>query len=137
GERSGPPNALKNPTATIARLVSVNQRHLRWPTDEMGNLYKVGTGHHTAEETVSLYRRDLIAGSLPFTIDDVRRELKGRDLLCWCKLVAPCHDDVLLALASGGGLNVKAPPEFQDRSDRRMVCRTYRKETSATNLMPE
>jgi hypothetical protein len=43
-----------------------------------GNPYRVGIGHHTAEQTVALYRRDLIAGSLPFTIDDVRRELKGK-----------------------------------------------------------
>jgi hypothetical protein len=33
----------------------------------------------------SLYSRDLIAGSLPFTIDDVRRELIGKDLVCWCR----------------------------------------------------
>jgi hypothetical protein len=50
-----------------------------------------------------LYRRDLIAGSLPFTIDDVRRKLKGKDLVCWCKLGAPCHADVLLAVANGDG----------------------------------
>jgi hypothetical protein len=27
-----------------------------------------------------LFRRDLIAGVLPFTVDDVRRELNGSDL---------------------------------------------------------
>jgi Domain of unknown function (DUF4326) len=67
----------------------------------MGKSHKVGTSHHTAEEAVTLYRRDLIAGSLPFTIDDVRRELKGRDLVCWCKPGVPCHADVLLAVANG------------------------------------
>ena len=53
------------------------------------------------QKTVSLYRRDLIAGTLPFTIHDVRRELKRRDLVCWCKPGAPCHADVLLAVANG------------------------------------
>jgi hypothetical protein len=48
-----------------------------------------------------LYRRDLIAGSLPFTTDDARREVKGKDLVCWCKLGASCHADVLLAVANG------------------------------------
>jgi hypothetical protein len=37
-------------------------------------------GNPTAEEAVTLYRRDLIAGSLPFKIGDARRELKGKDL---------------------------------------------------------
>jgi hypothetical protein len=63
------------------------------------NTFKVGVGNHTAEEAVTLYRRDLIAGSLPFTVDDVRRELQGRDLVCWCKPGAPCHGDGLLAVA--------------------------------------
>ena len=68
-----------------------------------GNPYKVGTGHHTAEEAVTLYQRDLIAGSLPATVDDVRRELKNKDLVWWCEPGAPCHADVLLAVANGDG----------------------------------
>jgi Domain of unknown function (DUF4326) len=42
-------------------------RPIKW-----GNPSKVGTGHHTVDEAVSLYRRDLIARSFPFTIDDAR-----------------------------------------------------------------
>lgn len=40
------------------------------------------------------------------TIDDVRRELRGKDLACWCPLVdkdgnpVPCHADVLLEFAN-------------------------------------
>jgi uncharacterized protein DUF4326 len=49
---------------------------------------------------VDLYRRDLEAGRLPFTEDDVRRELAGRDLACWCPLDGPCHADVLLEVAN-------------------------------------
>ena|SRR5258705_13068689 len=45
-----------------------------------GNPYKVGLGHKAVEEAVMLFRRDLMAGALPFTVDDVRRELNGRDL---------------------------------------------------------
>lgn len=29
--------------------------------------------------------------------------LAGRDLVCWCPLDQPCHADVLLELANGGG----------------------------------
>jgi len=49
---------------------------------------------------VELYRRDLEAGRLRFTEDDVRRELAGRDLCCWCPLDEPCHADVLLDVAN-------------------------------------
>jgi hypothetical protein len=33
-------------------------------------------------------------------IEDVRRELRGKDLMCWCPLDQPCHADVLLELAN-------------------------------------
>ncbi len=36
-------------------------------------------------------------------IEDVRRELKRRDLVCWCKTRAPGHADVLLAVANDEG----------------------------------
>lgn len=34
------------------------------------------------------------------TVEDVRRELRGKNLACWCKPGEPCHADVLLALAN-------------------------------------
>lgn len=34
------------------------------------------------------------------TIEDVRRELHGKDLACWCPLDQPCHADVLLEWAN-------------------------------------
>jgi hypothetical protein len=43
----------------------------------------------------------VFAGSLHFTIDHVRRKMKGKDLICWRKPGAPCHADVLLAVANG------------------------------------
>lgn len=33
-------------------------------------------------------------------LDDVRRELAGKNLACWCPLDQPCHADVLLWLAN-------------------------------------
>lgn len=35
-----------------------------------------------------------------FTADEVRQELAGRDLACWCPLDQPCHADVLLEIAN-------------------------------------
>ena len=34
------------------------------------------------------------------TIEDVRAELRGKNLACWCPLDRPCHADVLLELAN-------------------------------------
>ena len=36
----------------------------------------------------------------PTTVDDVKRELRGKDLACWCALDQPCHADVLLEIAN-------------------------------------
>lgn len=32
---------------------------------------------------------------------EIRKHLRGKTLMCWCAEDAPCHGDVLLALASG------------------------------------
>ena len=34
------------------------------------------------------------------TIEDVQRELRGKDLACWCPLDQPCHADILLREAN-------------------------------------
>jgi hypothetical protein len=41
-------------------------------------------------------------GGLPGypSVEQVRAELAGRDLACWCPLDQPCHADVLLEVAN-------------------------------------
>ena len=34
-------------------------------------------------------------------IKDVKRELKGKNLACWCKTYELCHADILLEIANG------------------------------------
>lgn len=46
------------------------------------------------------FAKKLYAGNLGISLDDVRRELRGKDLSCWCKPDWPCHADVLLAAAN-------------------------------------
>lgn len=36
------------------------------------------------------------------SVAEIRAELAGKDLACWCALDMPCHADVLLELANGG-----------------------------------
>lgn len=37
----------------------------------------------------------------PPTLDEIRRELRGRNLACWCAQGTPCHADLLVELANG------------------------------------
>jgi hypothetical protein len=71
-------------------------RPSRW-----GNPFVVGMDGPDRAACVERYRRALVAGELPVTVADVRRELAGRDLACWCPLDGPCHGDVLLDVAAG------------------------------------
>jgi hypothetical protein len=54
---------------------------------------KVGT----REEAVSSYKDYLL--SHQNLINDVKLELRGKDLVCWCA-PKPCHADVLLEIAN-------------------------------------
>jgi hypothetical protein len=70
-------------------------RPTRW-----GNPFRIGAdGDRTT--TIARYRAALRDGRLDFTVDDVRAELAGRNLACWCPLDEPCHADVLLEVANG------------------------------------
>ena len=44
---------------------------------------------------------DLNHGRLEYTREDIRRELKGQDVMCWCSLAVECHGDYLLKIANG------------------------------------
>lgn len=79
-----------------------------------GNPFVVGQ-HGTAEYCVKLYKC-MLAGwfmiSCPAELVKKQkaaeayfrkhvRELRGKDLVCWCRTSKPCHADVLLELANG------------------------------------
>lgn len=36
----------------------------------------------------------------PTTVGDIRKELRGKNLACWCPLDQPCHAAVLLKIAN-------------------------------------
>lgn len=50
-----------------------------------------------AAAAVALYRCHVLA---TFGADEIRRDLAGRDLACWCPPSVPCHADVLLEIAA-------------------------------------
>jgi len=74
-------------------------RRTRW-----GNPYRVGDtdywgDEYTVEDCVRLFRYSAVELWIDY-VEDVRRELAGKDLACWCSIGAPCHADVLLELAN-------------------------------------
>jgi hypothetical protein len=89
-------------------------------TTRWGNPFKLhGDGQPMAPEVaVGLFRRLLqeqggfVAGvrgqAIRTTVTDIRRELSGKNLACWCPLSGLCHADVLLQLANEetGGVGV-------------------------------
>ena len=69
---------------------------------QWGNPFVVGDERSRAQ-AVELFAAALTSddgATLRFNVADVRRELAGRDLACWCPLDEPCHADVLLRLAN-------------------------------------
>lgn len=70
-----------------------------------GNPFIVATpkngGNISRADAVRLFREALFDGRLQFTVADVRRELRGHSLACWCALDEACHVDVLLEVANG------------------------------------
>jgi hypothetical protein len=71
-------------------------------TTEWGNPY-VGGAHLTPEQrvyVVGLFRDYLGRPEQTATVANIRTELRGKNLACWCPLDQPCHADVLLELAN-------------------------------------
>ena len=64
-----------------------------------GNPHKIGA-KLTRAKAIALYRRDLLSGRLKVSVNDVRMELAGRDLACWCPLDELCHADLLIEIAN-------------------------------------
>lgn len=58
-----------------------------------------------AADAVRRFRHDLLfpvmGQPVALSTDDIRTELAGKDLCCWCPETQPCHGDVLLRIAAG------------------------------------
>lgn len=84
---------------------SENMVYVGRPT-KWGNPFKLPSyyGNQSRETRLAL-RETLIRqyceylDAHPFLKEMARRELKGKDLVCWCAPM-PCHADVLLELAN-------------------------------------
>lgn len=52
-------------------------------------------------EAVEAYRHLLAQPQMVKFREEVRSNLRGKNLACWCRPGTPCHADVLLELANG------------------------------------
>lgn len=84
-----------NPAISEARYAVVDIRH-------GGIVSRFGFQEHAIECSIKRFSCELYLGLLSFGVIDIRRELAGKNLACWCKLGSPCHADVLLRVAAGG-----------------------------------
>jgi Domain of unknown function (DUF4326) len=57
-------------------------------------------GEYTRDEAVARYREALLNGRLPFGPEEVKQQLRGKNVACWCPLDKACHGDVLLDVAN-------------------------------------
>lgn len=65
----------------------------------------------TPAESVACYRSAILADGWPVkpypgryglpSVEEIRAELAGKDLMCWCPEGQACHADYLIAIANG------------------------------------
>lgn len=94
-----PPNTVKVDRAT------------RWGNPNL-------VSHHGQEGAVRRFEAELRAGILRFSVDDVRRDLRGKNLACWCKPGEPCHADVLLEIANAPPMRPEAKAQAKEAAHR-------------------
>lgn len=70
----------------------VDATYVGRPT-KWGNPFVIGQ-HGTRVEVIAKYRAHVANRHT-----EIRRELRGKDLVCWCAPL-PCHADVLLEIAN-------------------------------------
>lgn len=110
--------AVDNPGAAWeyeGRISADGMRHDYHHPD--GSITECHVRYMTRAEIVQLYRAVLLSSPQSrylgywvgkgadrrreyVTVEDVRRELAGKDLGCWCPLDKPCHADALLEIAN-------------------------------------
>jgi len=119
GSRSGLARepAIENPDKAWeyeGRISASGTRHDYHHPD--GTVTVVNVRAMTLEETIECYRAYMTGGVWPLDwkrgslIEEIRAELTGKDLACWCPVDQPCHADVLLEIANPEPSNVQQSP---------------------------
>jgi hypothetical protein len=67
-----------------------------------GNPFRIGLDGNR-DTVIRRYEKMMIENR---RLDEIRSELKGKDLVCWCK-PEPCHGDFLLLIANSSSEAVR------------------------------
>jgi len=86
----GRPNKWGNPWSVKNTVVILYS----WP----GGVIKSRPA--TFAECVDAYRDSITSREFGFGVEEIRYQLAGRNLACWCPLDQPCHADYLLEVAN-------------------------------------
>lgn len=86
-----PPNTVKVDRSTLWGNV------YRYPDDPAR---AVNRYRHDLETAGAIRARVTGRGTFLVTVQQIREELGGKNLACWCRPGAPCHADVLLEIAN-------------------------------------
>lgn len=98
------PRVLNQSTATPEELKDAIYvgRPTKW-----GNPFKIGDSwgvvRKATREDVIRYYSVWLTVEHPELAEAARRELRGKDLVCWCA-PKPCHADILLAIVNADPL---------------------------------
>lgn len=78
-------------------------RGSKWGNPVRAGIFKGFTAADAVENFTRWIDGDLGLRSYgkPPSCEEIKRELRGRNLACWCKPGEPCHADVLLEVANG------------------------------------
>jgi hypothetical protein len=95
------PSRFCNPFYTMT--YSIRQRGIPWTTIHLADRLGVKVCSflcESKEEAVDKFKRWLVEGRLEITVDDVRQELRGKDLACFDRDHQPSHADILIEIAN-------------------------------------
>ncbi len=63
-------------------------------------MWIVDSREEAVRHSVTAYRHWILSDQGRKVLERAKRELRGKDLACWCPLDKQCHADVLLELAN-------------------------------------
>ena len=92
---------------------------------KFGNPFRIGPEYLTAQDAVDAFRK-MVEGN-PSYQEQIRAELQGHDLACFCRLDQPCHVDVLLEYANFKTVDMaEDTPPVQREVESQEWLETYR-----------
>jgi len=84
-------------------------------TTRWGNPFRVGIDAETPAQAARMFQLLLLAEgaftahvrgkAVRTTVADIKSELKGKTLACWCRVGSSCHGDVLVEIANAAAVS--------------------------------